>query len=146
MIQIGREQDDKRDTVYARLSSALRRRLAERSSRSNTIITMQCYCTHRASTVRYHRDMQAQDPDDHRRTRKLVGGGALREARQPHHEQRKCIPLRHLRAALMDKHNVDVSAQTVPRDLEAVGAASRKREKQPVLVAKPHRKASCVRT
>jgi hypothetical protein len=35
----------------------------------------------------------------------------------------------------MDKHTVDVSAQTVPRDLEAVGAASsRKRETQPVLL------------
>jgi hypothetical protein len=35
----------------------------------------------------------------------------------------------------MDKHTVDVSAQTVPRDLEAVGAvSSRKRETQPVLL------------
>jgi hypothetical protein len=98
MIQTGREQDDKRDTVYARLSPALRRRLAERSSRSNTIITSSATLPHRASTVRYLRDMQAQDPDNHHRTRKLVGEAALREARQPHHEQRRCIPLRHISA------------------------------------------------
>jgi hypothetical protein len=60
--------------------------------------------------------------------------------------KQRCIPLRHLRAALMNKHNVDVSAQTVPRDLEAVGAASSQAREAACAVAKQHPNAPCVGT
>jgi hypothetical protein len=96
------------------------------------------------STVRYHRDKEVRDLDDYRRRRKLPKEvlqrrrwlKALCEKRDNRTtNKRKMYPTAsHLRAALMDKHNIDVSAQTVRRDLEAVGAAAMKREKQPVLL------------
>jgi hypothetical protein len=59
-----------------------------------------------------------------RELRNSEGALTLRSATTAPRRSERCILLRHLRAALMDKHNVDVSAQTVPRDLEAIGTAS----------------------